>query len=177
MKPLTKVGLVAAGYVLAVLVAYVVVGIYIAHTNTPDRDTSSGMYAFGDGMLFLGVLGVASIPATAAGLFFLRSNPGFWRGLTLAAIPVVATGVIACVIWAMARATVRTATPESGPGMWAAFSVLRVLLAPLVVMFLTLAGALAPRRSFRVGLLVAAGVEAVAFAYSVVAMVLARRYY
>jgi hypothetical protein len=44
--------LVASGYVLAVGIATVVLRIYVAATNTPDRQTSSGMFAFGDSLVF-----------------------------------------------------------------------------------------------------------------------------
>jgi hypothetical protein len=52
---------------------------YAAGTIGPDRQTSSGMVAFGDSILFLSVFAVTAIPATGAALFFLRPYPLFWR--------------------------------------------------------------------------------------------------
>lgn len=75
MRPMTtwkKVALVLAGYIAAIVVASTVVYIYVLATDSPDRQASSGMYAFGDSLLFLAVLGVASLPATGAALVFLR---------------------------------------------------------------------------------------------------------
>jgi hypothetical protein len=46
-----KVGLVAAGYVGAFVVASLVVMLYVALTSGPDRQGAQGMYAFGDSML------------------------------------------------------------------------------------------------------------------------------
>ena len=69
--------LVITGYGGALIVASVVVSIYVAATNGPDRQDSAGMYAFGDAILFLAIFGVAAIPATGAALFFLRRNPAF----------------------------------------------------------------------------------------------------
>jgi hypothetical protein len=62
---------ILGGYALAVLAAFVVVEIYVAATAGPDRDTYAGMYAFGDALLFVAVLGVAALPPTAAALWRL----------------------------------------------------------------------------------------------------------
>jgi hypothetical protein len=93
-----KVGIVAGGYALAFAIASLVLRVYSAATNGPDRQTYGGMVAFGDSLLFLGVLGVAAIPATAAALYFLRSRPGFWRVLSGAALAVAATALVALLL-------------------------------------------------------------------------------
>ena len=82
MRPAAKAGIVVAGYVAAVGVASLVLRVYIAATDGPDRQTYVGMYAFGDSLLFLGVASVAAIPATGAALFFLRPYRGFWKVLS-----------------------------------------------------------------------------------------------
>ena len=46
-EPPLKVGLVAAGYVGAFVVASLVVMLYVALTSGPDRQGAQGMYAFG----------------------------------------------------------------------------------------------------------------------------------
>jgi len=51
------------------------------------------MYAFGDSVLFLGVLGVAAIPATGTALFFLRPRQGFWRTRAARVCWVVASAI------------------------------------------------------------------------------------
>ena len=53
MKPVAKAGLVAIGYVAALAVALLVVGMYVARTSGPDRQSYGAMFAFGDSLLFL----------------------------------------------------------------------------------------------------------------------------
>jgi hypothetical protein len=77
MRPVAKAGLVTLGFIAAFAIAWLVVGIYVAATSGPDRQSSSGMYAFGDSLLFLGAFGLAAVPATGAALFFLRPRPAF----------------------------------------------------------------------------------------------------
>jgi hypothetical protein len=159
MKPLAKAGVVAGGYVAAVAVATLVVNIYINATNTPDRMSSGGMYAFGDGMLFLGVLGLAAIPATGAALFWLRSSAAFWVWLSVAALVIAATSVAAVLIYQTAR---HSAASTMGP--LAAFAVLRLLITPGCAGLFLLAGVFAPSRTPRMRLLAAAAIELIVFA-------------
>ena len=86
MQTVSKLGLVLLGYGMAFLVALGVTALYVTSTAGPDRDTYAGMYAFGDAILFLLVLGVASLPATALALYFLRHNRPFWIALAVLAI-------------------------------------------------------------------------------------------
>lgn len=72
MKPLTKVGLIGGGYALALAVAFGVVALYIAAASHADREASSGMFAFADGLLFRAVLGVAAVPSSPGALYLLR---------------------------------------------------------------------------------------------------------
>ncbi len=72
MRSAAKVGLVVAGYVAALLLAFAIVAIHIALTSGSDRDTSSGMYVFGDLLLFLGGFTVAALAPTGALLWLLR---------------------------------------------------------------------------------------------------------
>jgi hypothetical protein len=74
LRPAARTVIVAAGYVVTVALTALVLHVYVAVTNTPDRQTSSGMFAFGDSLVFLAVLGVAAVPATGAALYFLRSR-------------------------------------------------------------------------------------------------------
>ena len=84
MRTRGKVALVVTGYVVAVLVAAGVVAVYVALTDSPDRQASSGMYAFGDSLLFLAVFGVVGAVPTGAALFYLRSCRRFWPALAVA---------------------------------------------------------------------------------------------
>ena len=79
MKPQVKVGLVVAGYIIAVAAAAADVGCHLITIGGPARQDYSGMNAFGDSLLFLAVFGVAAVLPTGASCFFLRPYPAFWR--------------------------------------------------------------------------------------------------
>jgi hypothetical protein len=155
-----KLGLVAAGYVAAFVVAAAAVMLNAAWTAGPDRQASSGMFAFGDGLLFLAVFGVAAAAPTGAGLFLLRPYHSFWRVLTVAALVVAATGLASLGLCLM----VRTAGASPIIRSWSAFAVLRILVAPLVALALLVSGAFAPLRPARIALCACTISEAAVFA-------------
>jgi hypothetical protein len=159
MRPAAKAGIVVAGYVAAVAVAAVVVCVYIATTSGPDRQTYGGMYAFGDTLLFLGVAGVAAIPATGAALYFLRSHRGFWRVLSIGGLATAATAIVASGLFL----AMRSAADHGALPPWAMLTPLRILVAPMFALFFLLSGLFAPTRSARICLASAAAVEVVAF--------------
>jgi hypothetical protein len=158
MRAPAKIGLVLAGYVAAIGVAWVAVNAYIALTPSVDRHGAAGMTAFGDSLLFLAVFGVVAVPATIAGLYFLRPIAIAWRVLSAAAVASAATIVAAAGLYLAGR----DAAPASVLSSWAAFA-LRILIAPLVTLALFLCGLLAPGRTARVFLWSAAAIEVVAF--------------
>lgn len=130
MKTRAKIALVVAGYVGALLVACAIVVVYVAATSGPDRQAYSGMYAFGDSLLFLAVFGVAAVPATGSALFFLRPYPSFWRVLSVVAPAIAATGLAAFVVYFAAQ----TAGAGSLLHSWSGLAVLRILVAPLLAL-------------------------------------------
>jgi hypothetical protein len=79
LKPLTKVGIVAAGYIAALLIAWTAVAVNGALADTASAQASSGMSAFGDAILFIGVFGIVALAPTGAALFFLV---GYYRART-----------------------------------------------------------------------------------------------
>jgi hypothetical protein len=97
-RPITKVGAIAVGYGVAVVIAMLVMRVYMAATSSVDRQGSGGMSAFGDSLVFLAALGVAAIPATGAALFVLRSRPAFWRVLSGGSLIVACTALLALVL-------------------------------------------------------------------------------
>lgn len=161
MKPIAKVGLVIGGYAGAALVALAAFAVYTAVTEGPDRQASAGMYAFADGVLFLGAFGVAAVPPTATALFFLRPHRAFWRALAVLAIAVAATALAATASYLEGRA----GSIDSTLSDWSVYAVLRILAAPFLGVAFLLSGLFAPRWSFRVPLLFAAGVEGAVFLY------------
>jgi hypothetical protein len=161
-----KFALVAAGYVVAFLVAFGVVALYVTLTSGPDRQLSGGMYAFGDSLLFLGVFGLASVPASGAALFFLRPYPWVWRTLSVVALLLAATGVAALIVYLGAQggeaaAGSVTATFQA----WSALAILRILVAPLFALAFGVAAVFAPGRSPRVALGAACLADVIVFAW------------
>jgi hypothetical protein len=71
MSKRAKWGVVIGGYTVACLVAIVVVYVYQLFTQTLAAQASSGMYAFGDLLLFLGVFGILALFPTGLALYFL----------------------------------------------------------------------------------------------------------
>jgi hypothetical protein len=161
MRTVAKVGLVGAGYVAAFAIASVVVASHIAATGGPDRQVYGAMFAFGDDLLFLAVLGVASVPATGAALFFLRPHRAFWRTLSVAAVT-IASSSVAALVGNVARSVLDT---RSGLQSLMVYASLGILVAPLFAMLFLLSGFFAPNRCARISLIVAGAVEIVVFAY------------
>ena len=160
MKPFLKVAVVAGGYIVAFLMASAAVAIRVASTNGPDAQASSGMYAFGDALLFVAVFGVSALVPTGAALFFLRPYRHFWTVLSALGLAVAVTGVTAAILFAVGR----HATP-SPLATWAGFSVLRILVAPLLALTFLVCTFLSPYRSPRVAFLAATVMEAAVSAY------------
>ena len=160
MKPLFKVAGVAGGYMAALLMASAAVAIRVASTTGPDAQASSGMYAFGDALLFVAVFGVSALVPTGAALFFLRPYRHFWTVLSALGLAVAVTGATAAILFAVGR----HATP-SPLATWAGFSVLRILVAPLLALTFLVCTVLSPHRSPRFAFLAATVMEAAVSAY------------
>lgn len=161
MRPIAKAGLVAIGYIAAFAIALLVVSSYVAATSGPDRQSSSGMYAFGDSLLFLAAFGLAAVPATSAALFFLRPRRAFWVTLSVASLAVASTSLAAVLIYVAPMAFDSRSLLHS----WSAFATLRILVAPLFAIFFALSGLFAPNRSARISLMAGATIEMAGFAY------------
>jgi hypothetical protein len=159
MRPLAKVTLVGLGYIGALAIAFGAVSLYIACTDSPDRQTYGAMFAFGDSLLFLAVFGVAAVLPTAAALFFLRPYRPFWRVLSVAALVMSTTGVAAFFDFLAMRGT----DPHSVANIWSALAVLRVLISPLLALAFLVSALFAPNRLPRIALLVATVFEAFVF--------------
>ena len=82
MRTSIKVSLVAAGYVVAALIAEMAVSAHVARTVADSRG-SDGMYAFGDLLLFVLVFGAAALAPTGLAVYFLltRKSRGPQRGV------------------------------------------------------------------------------------------------
>ena len=156
-----KVSLIACGYVGAFLLASAVVAVRVAATSGPVAQASSGMYAFGDAVVFAGVFGVVALVPTGAGLFFLRSFRQFWTVLATFGLAVACTGLAATIFYAVGRG----AAPSLIATL-AMVSVLRILIAPLLALMFLVCTVFAPRRTPRFALLAATLIEAAVTAYA-----------
>ena len=155
MKPILKVGVVAAGYLASFLIASAAVAIRVANTSGPDAQAASGMYAFGDAALFVAVFGLAALVPTAGALWLLRPYRRFWTVLSGLALLVAITGVAAAILFVVGRHAVAPSTLAT----WASLSVLRILASPLLALSFVLFGLLAPDRAPRLVFLAAAAME------------------
>src|SRR5258705_8385840 len=122
MRPLTKIGGVAAGYVGAIILASAAVAIRVARTSGPDAQAASGMYAFGDSVVFIAVFGLAALIPTCAALIFLRPYRPFWQVVSVLGLTIAITGIAAAALYAFGR----YAAEPSPLAIWAALSVLRI---------------------------------------------------
>jgi hypothetical protein len=164
MKGLFKFGVVLAGYIAAVLTAGVAVYVRQLHTQGPDADASAGMYAFGDGVLFIEVLTVVAFLPTVLALYFLRPYRLFWSALSVTALALAATGFFAASVYVM------SSSGRLAGSVWdmlAAFSVLRMLGAPLLAAAFVTSGLIAPARWPRWGLIIAGGIEGAVAAFAI----------
>jgi hypothetical protein len=165
MKALTKFALVAGGYLAALLVAAAAVLVNELAAGAAGQ-TSSGMYAFGDMVLFFLVFAGFSLAPTSAALFFLRQYPRFWLLLSALGLGVAATSVATAVAFSFGREA--TASPLA---TWAAFGVLGMVVAPFLAVTLLIGAVIAPRRSPRFALLAATVLETAVGAYGCVLFV------
>lgn len=156
MRPVLKVMMVATGLAAAFAIAMAAVAARIAATSGPDAQASSGMYACGDSLLFIGVFACAAVPATAAALFFLRPHPRFWRIASILALAIAATSVTALALFLFGR------LPQAGKGIatLGAFAVLRMLVAPVMAGAFFLGCLISPYRGARWTFFAASAMEA-----------------
>lgn len=161
MKLRLKLGVIAGGYVAAFLIASAAVAIRLANTSGPDAQASSGMYAFGDALLFLAVFVVVALLPTGAALFLLRPYRHFWVMLSACGLGVAVTGVAAAALFA----TGRHVTAPSPLATSAGLSVLRILVAPLFALTFLVCAGLSPYRFPRLAFLAVTATEAAVSAY------------
>jgi hypothetical protein len=70
VRTLSKLGLIAGGYVAAALIASAAVAVHGTLTAGASRG-ADGMYAFGDFLLFLGVFGFLALFPTGLAVYFV----------------------------------------------------------------------------------------------------------
>ena len=71
MRGYAKAAIVGGGYVVAFAIAWAAVALHMATTNQAEASAASGMYAFGDTILFIGVFGLVALIPTGVAVFFM----------------------------------------------------------------------------------------------------------
>ena len=96
MSRAAKIAIVLGGYVGAFLLAAAAVFLRLLATeDDPAARAASGMYAFGDSILFVLVLGFAGLVPTGFAFYFLRPVKRFWTLISILGIAVASTALIA----------------------------------------------------------------------------------
>lgn len=73
MKTISRIGIVAGGYVVAAIVAALAVSAHAAMTAQDSRG-ADGMYAFGDVLLFLFVFCIFAMVPSGLAVYFLLAR-------------------------------------------------------------------------------------------------------
>lgn len=157
---MAKAGIVVGAYVAAILLAFGVVFIFINYNGGPHRDASSGMYAFGDSLLFIAVFGVVSTIPTGLTLAFLRQSRMFWIVLCVVALVVASTSLAAVAV--IMSESQKLMPSES---LWPGLSAIRLFVSPFIAASVGLSALLAPEACFRKYLFGAASLEGVSSVY------------
>jgi hypothetical protein len=160
MDRIRKFALVIGGYVAALLFGIAAVAIRSAFIDPAVAQASSGMYAFGDAILFVGIFGVVALVPTGGALFLLRPYRSFWIVLSVLGLAMAITGILAAIIFGIGRHEASSALAT-----WAAFSVLRILIAPLFMLTFLVCAFFSPDRMTRIAFITATALEAVVSAY------------
>jgi hypothetical protein len=158
MKPVRKVALIVGGYAVCLLIASAAVAIRVATTSGSARQAAGGMYGFGDAILFVGVFGVFALVPTGAALFLLRPYRTFWKMLSALGLALAVTGVAAAIIFAVGKGD-----PTTRLAIWAGYSVLRILISPLLALAFIVCAAFSPQKTPGIALAIAAMMEIAVF--------------
>jgi hypothetical protein len=171
MNKLGKIGIILAGYAVALSVACVLVYIRQLQTSGPDAQASAGMYAWGDFMLFIGSFTVLALVPTGLGLYFLRPYEKVWTVLSVLALAVAITGPVGACLSALA---LNLRLQKSVWEFAGQLGFLRTMGAPLLALGFFTCAAFAPSRRPRLAMLAAAGLECAASAYFFIHLWMAR---
>lgn len=151
LHPLGKVGILFAGFVLAAGAAGLAVAIRQHFEDPAAAQASSGMYAFGDMILGLGVFSLAALAPLGLALYWLRASAGFWPVLAWGAVLFAVTGPVGLLLSGPMRLAI---------GNWALLGDARIGLMPLCAPAWLVCGLFAPApkpRWMLVGVAVAEG--------------------
>jgi len=152
-----RVGVVIAGYVLAIAAAAVAAWLYDVRVGALPYDTSGGMYAGGQMLQSLAVFLMVALAPSLYGLWLLRRHTTFWNGVALASIAFAALGLIAV----LSTRAYSAASPNVALLLLSLLGLAQLLGVPLWSAAFALFAWLAPTREARRKLIIAVGIELV----------------
>src|SRR5262249_29346693 len=151
-----KLGIVLAGYVLAVVVSVGAVAIYDRRFTEADNQTMGGMIAGGEMMYGAGVFVLVSLLPTGLGLWFIRKSRTAWSAFSLACLAFAVIGLGAVLAPLAARVTPGRASMLDFVLL---LSIVQMLGSPLWIASFGLFALLAPARDLRRRMIAAAAIE------------------
>ena len=176
MNKFVKIGIVIAGYILALIGAFVVTYIRELATQGTDVQASQGMFAFGQSMLFLLVFGVLALIPTVLAFYFLRSSEKFWNWFAVLSLAFSIMGLVVVIANAVMNANDAN-TLSSFAAVLSLIGVLGVFGAPLLIIGFLILAVIAPSAHPRLLLLASAGLEILAELYILVNFLLFKRFF
>jgi hypothetical protein len=153
-----KTAIVLAGFLAALVGAYAILKVYQTWFVPPGVDTSGGMAAFGDMVLFLGAWAFLSLFPTALALFFLRSYDPFWDFFSIGVLALAQTGAL----WLILDLALGISQSSTGGWVWVSFlGMLRLGGSPLLAGSFAVFTLFAPAKRPRLFLGLATAIEGV----------------
>lgn len=174
-KRFVKIGIVIAGYVFAVVGASVALYVRLLFTDTAAAQAASGMYAFGDDMLFGGMLGLLSLIPTLLAFYFLRPLEKLWRWFAAACLVFALMGILLTLIGMVINGSGAYHDP-----IWAVVSflgLLHIFGVPLFFAGFVVLAVIAPMGGSRRLMLFAAAAEMFTGLYTLVMLFVFHRFF
>ena len=152
LRPAMKIGIIVAGFAVALVVALVAMGIR-AELNAADP--SQGMQAFGDMVFGMVVFTVLALLPLGLGLYWLRPVTRFWTNLAWIVAGYALTGPLALLISGSLRSSL---------GNWSLLGDIRIGTMPLSALAMATCALFAPSPRLRIILFAAAFLDGAIFA-------------
>jgi hypothetical protein len=152
-----KLGIVVAGYVLAMVASTVTVMLYDRRFTAADNQQMGGMIAGGEMMLGFAVFMMVALVPTGLGVWFVRRNRTFWSLFTTTALAFAIIGLAAVLTPLFTGPEMRSPVLT----LVGLLSIVQMFGSPLWIGGFGLFALLAPERDLRTRLLVGLAIEVV----------------
>jgi hypothetical protein len=177
MTSRVKILLIVLGYGLAFLLATAIVYVNQTYFQNPvDAQAASGMYAFGDMILFLGAFGSLALIPTVAGCLFFKSFKKFWTICSSLGLAFAIFGVVAEV-----ANIILSRTPvfnSSSPGaIVSVLGILHMFCTPITFALFLIVGFIAPKGKARNYFYISASLEFFVGLYTVFNFLVFQRFF